>query len=113
MHYVDMDKRMDEWVNEAACTIREPAVESPPKKRRPGRPRAQAAPEPAPPAAVPPPPPSGGTEVVMTEEDFDLRHHKQLTAQRNFDMVMFDSWKIKPWCACPSLGPRCLRGMTC
>ncbi len=37
----------------------------------------------------------------MTEEDFDLRHHKQLTAQRNFDMVMFDSWKIKPWCAAP------------
>jgi len=37
------------------------------------------------------------TEVIMTEEDFDLRHHKQLTAQRNFDTIIFESWKIKPW----------------
>lgn len=37
------------------------------------------------------------TEIVMTEEDFDLQHHQQLRAQRNFDLVIFDVWKIKPW----------------
>ena len=37
------------------------------------------------------------TEIVMTEEDFDLQHHQQLRAQRNFDVVIFDVWKIKPW----------------
>ncbi|KAH9487261.1 Histone acetyltransferase ESA1 [Psilocybe cubensis] len=37
------------------------------------------------------------TEVVLTEEEYDLRHHQQLHSQKNFDMVIFDVWKIKPW----------------
>lgn len=41
--------------------------------------------------------PSTTTEVVMTEEEFDLRHHQQLHSQKNFDTVIFDTWKIKPW----------------
>ncbi|TFK66090.1 acyl-CoA N-acyltransferase [Pluteus cervinus] len=36
-------------------------------------------------------------EVVMTEEDFDIQHHKQITAQRNFDTVHFGDWQIKTW----------------
>jgi len=36
-------------------------------------------------------------EIVMTEEEFDLRHHQQLHSQKNFDTVIFDTWKIKPW----------------
>jgi histone acetyltransferase MYST1 len=43
----------------------------------------------------------GGTfrprEFLSTEEELDVRQQKQLTAQRNFDMVIFDVWKIKPW----------------
>lgn len=35
--------------------------------------------------------------VVMTEEDYDIQHHKQITAQRNFDMVNFGDWQIKTW----------------
>lgn len=37
-------------------------------------------------------------EVVMTEEDFDIQHHKQITAHRNFDKVHFGDWQIKTWC---------------
>ena len=33
----------------------------------------------------------------LTEEELDARQHKQLTAQRNFDMIIFDEYKIKPW----------------
>ncbi len=36
-------------------------------------------------------------EFLSTEEELDVRQQKQLTAQRNFDMVIFDVWKIKPW----------------
>lgn len=36
-------------------------------------------------------------EVVMTEEDYDIQHHKQITAQRNFDKVNFGEWQIKTW----------------
>jgi len=34
----------------------------------------------------------------LTEEELDASQHKQLTAQRNFDTVIFDEWKIRPWC---------------
>jgi hypothetical protein len=38
----------------------------------------------------------------MTEEDYDIQHHKQITAQRNFDKVIFGHWQIKTWYAvCP------------
>lgn len=33
----------------------------------------------------------------MTEEDFDIEHHKKITAQRNFDKVYFGDWEIKTW----------------
>ncbi|KAF5376893.1 hypothetical protein D9615_007224 [Tricholomella constricta] len=42
--------------------------------------------------ALPPP-----QEVVMTEEDYDIQHHKQITAQRNFDKVHFGEWQVKTW----------------
>lgn len=34
----------------------------------------------------------------MTEEEFDIKHHKQITAKRNFDKVNFGQWRIKTWC---------------
>lgn len=36
-------------------------------------------------------------EIVMTEEDFDIQHHKQITAKRNFDKVVFGDWLVKTW----------------
>jgi hypothetical protein len=91
-----MDKRMDEWVPEEDCRMKEPTPQPPPKKKR-GRP-----PKPAPPPPQPATPSveenGASMEVLMTEQDFDLQHHKQLTAQRNFDIVIFEKWKLRPWC---------------
>ncbi|KAF9261948.1 acyl-CoA N-acyltransferase [Marasmius fiardii PR-910] len=37
-------------------------------------------------------------QVVMTEEDYDIQHHKaQIGAVRNFDKVHFGEWLIKTW----------------
>lgn len=35
---------------------------------------------------------------VITEEEYDIEHHKQITAKRNFDKVIFGRWQIKTWC---------------
>ncbi|KAI1790468.1 acyl-CoA N-acyltransferase [Ganoderma leucocontextum] len=34
---------------------------------------------------------------VITEEEYDIEHHKQITAKRNFDKVIFGRWEIKTW----------------
>jgi histone acetyltransferase MYST1 len=104
VHYVNTDKRMDEWVPEESCRCDSdgaqlPQAEITNRKRKRKRDVSY-------PSALngftlrgygedkgsPMP-----TEIVMTEEDFDLQHHQQLRAQRNFDVVIFDVWKIKPW----------------
>ncbi|KAJ8088860.1 hypothetical protein PM082_014106 [Marasmius tenuissimus] len=36
-------------------------------------------------------------EVVMTEEDYDIQHHKQIGAVRNFEKVHFGEWLIRTW----------------
>ncbi|EEB90554.1 hypothetical protein MPER_11222 [Moniliophthora perniciosa FA553] len=36
-------------------------------------------------------------EIVMTEEDYDIQHHKQIGAVRNFDRVHFGQWSIRTW----------------
>ncbi|KAA1468329.1 acyl-CoA N-acyltransferase [Dentipellis sp. KUC8613] len=33
----------------------------------------------------------------LTEEEFDIQHHKQITARRNFDKVNFGVYQIKTW----------------
>lgn len=33
----------------------------------------------------------------ITEEEYDIQHHKQITAKRNFDKVNFGRWQIKTW----------------
>ena len=40
----------------------------------------------------------GDSEVKMTEEEYDIQQHKQITAKRNFDKVNFGQWQIKTWC---------------
>ena len=109
VHYINTDKRMDEWVPEESCrrdgdAAQLPQAEFTNRKRKRKRDvnfnlqpsvlngfalrgvygeNNKGSPMP--------------TEIVMTEEDFDLQHHQQLRAQRNFDVVIFDVWKIKPW----------------
>jgi hypothetical protein len=41
----------------------------------------------------------GEADVKFPEEEFDIQHHKQITAHRNFDKVNFGQWQIKTWCA--------------
>ncbi|KDR68729.1 hypothetical protein GALMADRAFT_256551 [Galerina marginata CBS 339.88] len=123
VHYVDTDKRMDEWLSEEFCTMHEMPLPPPPppppapekKKKRGGKLPRNRPSEPTNPeasssntASVPPPDlgepmqedgegAQAPAEVVLTEEEFDLRHHQQLHSQKNFDIVIFDAWKIKPW----------------
>ncbi|TFK57704.1 acyl-CoA N-acyltransferase [Heliocybe sulcata] len=40
---------------------------------------------------------SAEVEPPMTEEEYDIQHHKQITAKRNFENVIFGHWKIKTW----------------
>ncbi|KAF8060843.1 acyl-CoA N-acyltransferase, partial [Lyophyllum atratum] len=113
VHYVNTDKRMDEWVPNDTVTLAAPpplpapsanGIE-PSKKRKRGRPPREysARPSPVPPAAHPSrsaaaaaSSPDAAT-VAMTEEEYDIQHHKQITAQRNFDKVHFGEWQVKTW----------------
>ena len=109
VHYVDTDKRLDEWVPEGSCQLQELSEQQgPPTKKRRGRPPRKLTPEPsASTNAEATPVPASETvveengvtaaHVILSEEEFDMRQHKQLTAQKNFDTVMFDVWKITPW----------------
>ncbi|KAG6819788.1 hypothetical protein H0H93_008639, partial [Arthromyces matolae] len=49
--------------------------------------------------APPAPEPEAGTptQITMTEEEYDIEHHKQITAQRNFEYVYFGEWQVKTW----------------
>ncbi|KAI0034324.1 acyl-CoA N-acyltransferase, partial [Vararia minispora EC-137] len=33
----------------------------------------------------------------LTEEEFDIQHHKQITSRRNFGKVNFGQWQMKTW----------------
>lgn len=81
VHYDGFDKRLDEWIPGASL---KPANESARKRRRD-----TPSPTPTEPETRPDP--------LMTEEEFDIKHHKQITAQRNFDKVNFGQWRIKTW----------------
>lgn len=111
VHYVNTDKRLDEWVSEGAVKpVQENAERSSTSRAVNGRKRKRnntSNPGTSSPARyrsvdfV-----MDGNdlaeirgEVSMTEEDYDIQHHKQITAQRNFDKVNFGHWQIKTWCA--------------
>ncbi|KAF4566626.1 MYST (SAS/MOZ) family protein [Pleurotus pulmonarius] len=121
VHYVNLDKRMDEWLpGDAVHPANEVTSPPPPRKRkrsssRMGRRRTSTSRSSpldigrAASASVATnghiaDPGDGGAdggavveEMVITEEDFDIRHHNKITAQRNFDKVNFGMWQIKTW----------------
>jgi hypothetical protein len=107
VHYTNMDKRMDEWISESF--VRDMADSQADnrsgtarkRKRRGSRPGTLS------PAmqsststfsTVPDPSTNGVEEVTMTEEDYDIEHHKKISRMRNFDKVNFGEWQIKTWC---------------
>jgi hypothetical protein len=82
VHYDGLDKRLDEWIPVASLKPVDPFA----RKRK----RDTPSPTPTEPETQP--------EPIMTEEEFDIKHHKQITAKRNFDKVNFGQWRIKTWC---------------
>jgi histone acetyltransferase MYST1 len=109
---------MDEWVSEDACM--EEQLE-PTQLRQGGRKRKRGrqAESPSPGTSSSTGGRDGSTkplengvneepkEIVMTEEDYDIQHHKQITAQRNFDFVNFGEYQIKTWSVLYSLELSC------
>ena len=99
VHYIDQDKRLDEWVDETDCKPVDKDMEknvptSRKRKRcmlessRPSLCDIQLAPD-----------------RELSAEDLDIKQHKQITAQRNFETVHFGNYQIKTWyvCSCPLL----------
>ncbi|GAW02777.1 acyl- N-acyltransferase [Lentinula edodes] len=109
VHYVNLEKRNDEWVPKSllqpmpSTSTSNGAVPSKKRKRSSSkRPSASASRsysalsdedslegrdsngKPA-------------EEVVMTEEEYDLQHHKKINTRRNFAQVCVGEWLIKTW----------------
>ncbi|KZT08983.1 acyl-CoA N-acyltransferase [Laetiporus sulphureus 93-53] len=110
VHYVNSDKRLDEWLPQAAVrpagsheanmagsatyrkrkrgSVDEETSASTRLSRSPAQSDVLAA-------------GLAGTDTVedppITEEEYDIEHHKQITAKRNFDKVIFGRWEIKTW----------------
>lgn len=106
VHYANTDKRMDEWIPESA--VREVvdgqadgrSGSNRKRKRRGSRPGTLSPTLPALAGAfnsIPDPGSNGVEEVPMTEEEYDIEHHKKIYKMRNFDKVNFGEWQIKTW----------------
>lgn len=97
VHYINQDKRLDEWVDEADCrpaddVLEENATVQRTRRRRttPMFSRQGSYSDDAQPLHEEDGPP-------VTEEEIDIKHHKQITAQRNFETVHFGKYQIKTW----------------
>lgn len=104
MHYLNADKRLDEWLPQSALRpseSHEAAMESSVNARK--RKRGPTGEENSASRAASPEHSdvltgSVGPEAqTITEEEYDIQHHKQITAKRNFDKVIFGRWEIKTW----------------
>ncbi|KAJ7472243.1 acyl-CoA N-acyltransferase [Mycena galericulata] len=93
VHYVNQDKRMDEWIPEVDFMPSATESHHSRKRKRTSQhgsddgsptPDGQLSAE------------ENGT-MVVSEEDYDFEHHKKITAQRNFDTVHFGDWLIRTW----------------
>lgn len=108
VHYVNMDKRLDEWIPTSAVrpsTSHEATMTSngTTRKRKRGSTNGEnsasangmASPGPSDARAGSASQDPGAQPI--TEEEYDIEHHKQITAKRNFDQVIFGRWQIKTW----------------
>ncbi|KII94412.1 hypothetical protein PLICRDRAFT_36682 [Plicaturopsis crispa FD-325 SS-3] len=108
VHYGDTDKRLDEWIPDTdlrnvAGELRHREADNASAEGSNTRKRKRDSLSPLSPTPHQPstdtPGMADGTKpkVPLTEEEFDIRHHKQITAKRNFDKVNFGQWQIKTW----------------
>ncbi|KAI0063101.1 acyl-CoA N-acyltransferase [Artomyces pyxidatus] len=96
VHYIDTDKRLDEWVPDTSVRALSPSPSPRPasrKRRRTTSPTRAAAPDDASTHA----PETKRPAPTVDSEEFDIQHHRQITARRNFDKVNFGHWQIKTW----------------
>lgn len=119
VHYVGTDKRMDEWVSETNVKEEKTGHQAASgtsdansngtangglKKRK----RSHNVDEPGRTARLSQVDSAEGEErgpgvederktLKMSEEEYDLEHHKKITARRNFDKVVFGKWSIRTW----------------
>ena len=125
VHYVNTDKRLDEWVSESAVrpaggheedTTHNGMISGAGNRKRKrgsmerellgsraGSEMSGARGEMEGPASGEAAEGGGSSTVAITEEEYDIEHHKQITARRNFDKVNFGHWQIKTWCVPPAL----------
>lgn len=104
MHYLNADKRLDEWLPQSALRpsgSHEAAMESngiARKRKRGSTGEENSTSRAASPGHSDALAGSVGPEAqAITEEEYDIQHHKQITAKRNFDKVIFGRWEIKTW----------------
>jgi histone acetyltransferase MYST1 len=110
VHYLNTDKRMDEWIPEgnlrpastesnlpngtsAETTTRRTAG----TKRKRGHQSVSPSPEDDTEDGHSAGPVQEEATITISEEDYDFEQHKRITAQRNFDKVHFGEWQIKTW----------------
>ncbi|KAJ7198768.1 acyl-CoA N-acyltransferase [Mycena pura] len=97
VHYVNQDKRMDEWIPESDFmpTATDSNLLSRKRKRNSEHGSDDGFPTPDGELSAD----ENGAErtMVVTEEEYDFEHHKKITAQRNFDKVHFGDWLIRTW----------------
>ncbi|KAH9939012.1 acyl-CoA N-acyltransferase [Epithele typhae] len=99
VHYVNKDKRLDEWVPEESHGV-EGLCEDEGEGTAGLGSAAAATPAPAPALAGV----GGGVvgtgragAITATEEELDIEHQRQITAKRNFEKVVFGRWQIRTW----------------
>ncbi|KAJ7021058.1 acyl-CoA N-acyltransferase [Mycena alexandri] len=98
VHYVNQDKRMDEWIPEADFMPSATDHHHSRKRKRGSQHGDSDEGSPTPEGELSAPEENGVERtMVISEEDYDLEHHKQITAQRNFDKVHFGDWLIRTW----------------
>lgn len=122
VHYLNTDKRLDEWVSEelirpateheAGPTTMGPSSSTTngiqTRKRKRGSESSSAARRVSNAANAQPATPAEeatngtGTQQTqlreLTEEEYDIQQHRKLFSKRNFDKVVFGQWQIKTWC---------------
>lgn len=98
VHYVGLDRRMDEWIPEANCRQIKKRGRPPTKKRAVTEvPESRAASSVSRRRSVAPMlnGKAAVKEIEMTEEEFDLLQHK--LPDKNFEKVYFGKWGVKVW----------------
>ncbi|KAJ7103744.1 acyl-CoA N-acyltransferase [Mycena epipterygia] len=96
VHYVNQDKRMDEWIPEVNFMPSATDSHHSRKRKRSSQHDSDEG-SPAPDGELSAEENGVERTMVVSEEDYDFQHHKKINAQRNFDKVQFGDWLIRTW----------------